>query len=104
MTNPTRPHLAALTSARFFAAFHILLFHMGAMKGLTRAPIWLQTFASIGYVSVTFFFVLSGFILVYTYGGRDFDLRQFWRARLARVYPVYLLSLLLNAPFFFYAV
>jgi len=104
MTNPNRPLLAALTSARFFAAFHVLLFHTWAMKGLTRTPWWFQRFASVGYVAVTFFFILSGFVLVYTYAGKDFALRAFWRARLARLYPVYLFSLLLAAPFFFYMV
>jgi len=104
MANPNRPRLAALTSGRFFAAFHILLFHSHAMNGLTRAPVWFQKFASVGYVAVSFFFILSGFILVYTYAGRDLDVRRFWRARLARLYPVYLLSLLIAAPFFFYVV
>lgn len=104
MSDATRPQLPALTSARFFAAFHVFLFHLGVMKGLTSAPTWLQKFASVGYIALTFFFMLSGFILVYTYAGRDFSLRQFWRARLARLYPVYLLSLLLAAPFYFYAV
>jgi peptidoglycan/LPS O-acetylase OafA/YrhL len=104
MPSTNRPHLAALTSARFFAAFHVLLFHLWAMRGLTRAPMWCQKFASVGYVALSFFFILSGFILVYTYAGKDFDLRQFWRARLARLYPVYLFSLLFAAPFFFYAV
>lgn len=104
MTNATRPLLPALISARFFAAFHVLLFHTWAMRGLTRAPAWFQRFASVGYVAVTFFFILSGFVLVYTYAGKDVELRQFWRARLARLYPVYLFSLLLAAPFFFYVV
>jgi peptidoglycan/LPS O-acetylase OafA/YrhL len=104
MANASRPRLAALTSARFVAAFHVLLFHAWAMQGLTRAPSWLQRFASVGYVAVSFFFILSGFILVYTYEGKEFDWRQFWKARLARLYPVYLLSLLITAPFFFYVV
>jgi len=104
MNDSKRPPLAALTSARYFAALHVVLFHTWAMKGLARAPAWFQQFASVGYVAVSFFFILSGFILVYTYGGKDFDLRRFWRARLARLYPVYLQSLLLTAPFFFYVV
>jgi peptidoglycan/LPS O-acetylase OafA/YrhL len=104
MPDTTRPRLAALTSARFFAALHVVLFHAFAMKGLAWAPGWLRRFAGTGFVAVSFFFVLSGFILVYTYAGRPFDLRQFWCARLARLYPVYLLSLLLTGPFFFYAV
>ena len=104
MPSTNRPHLAVLTSARFFAAFHVVLFHLWALRGLTRAPWWFQRFSSIGYVALSFFFVLSGFILVYTYAGKAFDLRQFWRARLARLYPVYLFSLLIAAPFFFYVV
>ena len=104
MNDSKRPRLAALTSARYFAALHVVLFHTWALKGLARAPAWFQQFASVGYVAVSFFFILSGFVLVYTYGGKDFDLRRFWRARLARLYPVYLLSLLLAAPFFFYVV
>jgi peptidoglycan/LPS O-acetylase OafA/YrhL len=104
MNDSKRPPLPALTSARYFAALHVVLFHTWAMKGLTRAPAWFQQFASVGYVAVSFFFVLSGFVLVYTYGGKEFDLRRFWRARLARLYPAYLLSLLLAAPFFFYVV
>ena len=104
MANPIRPRLLALTTARFFAAFHILLFHSWAMKGLSSAPTWFQQFASVGYVAVSFFFILSGFILIYTYAGKSLDLGRFWRARLARLYPVYLVSLALTAPFFFYGV
>ena len=104
MANPTRPPLPALTSVRFFAACHILLFHSWAMKALTRAPAWFQKFASVGYVAVSFFFVLSGFILIYTYAGKPLHVCRFWRARLARLYPMYLVSLALSAPFFFYGV
>jgi peptidoglycan/LPS O-acetylase OafA/YrhL len=98
-----RPRLPALTSLRFFAALHVFAFHMYAMKiandtGLARR------ISSIGYVGVSFFFILSGFILVYTYADRDTSAGEFWRARVARIYPAYLFSLLFNAPFFFYVV
>src|SRR5260370_8948074 len=66
--------------------------------------VWFQKLSSIGYVGVSFFFVLSGFILVYTYAGRPMILKNFWRARFARIYPAYAFSLLVTAPFFFYAV
>ena len=56
-------------------------------------------FAGIGYVGVSFFFVLSGFILVYTYAGRNIVLRDFWQTRFARIYPAYLFALLLTSPF-----
>src|SRR5260370_21844619 len=97
-----RPRLPALTSLRFFASFHVVIFHFQAMQ-IFIGPAWFQKLSSIGYVGVSFFFVLSGFILVYTYGGRPMILKNFWRARFARIYPAYAFSLLVTAPFFFYA-
>jgi peptidoglycan/LPS O-acetylase OafA/YrhL len=98
-----RPRLPALTSLRFFAAFHVVIFHFQAMQ-VFIGPAWFQKLSSIGYVGVSFFFVLSGFILVYTYAGRSMILKDFWRARFARIYPAYAFSLLVTAPFFFFAV
>ena len=98
-----RPRLPALTSLRFFAAFHVVIFHFQAMQ-IFIGPAWFQKLSSIGYVGVSFFFVLSAFILVYTYAGRPMILKNFWRARFARIYPAYAFSLLVTAPFFFYAV
>ena len=65
-----RPRLPALTSLRFFAALHVVFFHFLAFK-IVSGEGWLGQISSIGYVGVSFFFVLSGFILVYTYAGRD---------------------------------
>lgn len=97
----SRPRLPAVTSLRFFAAFHVALFHMKEMRVLTH-PEWLRAFAGIGYTGVSFFFVLSGFILVYTYWGRDSSLGNFWQTRFARIYPAYLFSLVLTFPFFYF--
>jgi len=97
----SRPRLPAITSIRFFAALHVVIFHLHAIR-VTAGPEWYQNFASIGYVGVSLFFVLSGFILVYTYANRDTAPRTFWRARFARIYPAYLFSLLVTAPFFIY--
>src|SRR6267154_4480129 len=98
-----RPRLPALTSLRFFAAFHVVIFHFQAMQ-IFIGPVWFQKLSSIGYVGVSFFFVLSGFILVYTYAGRPMILKEFWRARFARIYPAYAFSFLVTAPWFFFAV
>ena len=99
--NPTRVQLSALTSLRFVAAAWVAIFHAQAMR-VFFGPEWFQLVAMVGYLGVTFFFVLSGFILVYTYSGRMVGLREFWRLRFARIYPAFLFSLLLMAPGFFY--
>jgi len=98
-----RPRLEALTTLRFLAALHVVLFHLRVEGILSGGPWWYQNFAAIGYVGVDFFFVLSGFILVYTYNGTGTSPRRFWQARFARIYPAYIVSLLLTAPFFFFA-
>ena len=98
-----RPRLDGLTTLRFLAAFHVILFHLKVQGILTGGPWWYQNFAGIGYIGVNFFFVLSGFILVYTYASNDLDPRRFWRARFARIYPAYVLSLAVTAPGFLFA-
>jgi len=53
-------------------------------------------------MGVPFFLILSGFILSYSYLGQlrfGGERRRFWEARFCRVYPVYLLSLLIDWPF-----
>ena len=101
----TRAHLPALTAARFIAAFQVLLFH--CTSWLTWSPSPLRTFASTGYVAVAFFFVLSGFILTYTYWSpmrAGLRLGVFYKARFARIYPMYMAALLLALPFYAKAV
>ncbi|WP_035357046.1 acyltransferase family protein [Edaphobacter aggregans] len=99
-----RPQLAGLTTLRFFAALHVILFHLKVEGILPGGPWWYQNFAGIGYIGVNFFFVLSGFILVYTYAATDIAPRRFWQARFARIYPAYVFSLAATAPFFLFAV
>ena len=94
-----RDRLDGLTTLRFLAALHVILFHLKVEGLLSAGPWWYQNFAGIGYIGVNFFFVLSGFILVYTYAANDLDPRRFWRARFARIYPAYVLSLAVTAPF-----
>jgi len=92
--------IPALTSVRFLAAMWVVWFHYG--QGVTPAP--LLPLAKIGYLGVTFFFVLSGFILTYTYvlPGSDgsFERGSFAVARVARIVPLFLLSLAVSFPLF----
>lgn len=96
-------NLASLTGIRFFAAFWVLVYHQSTPGGLLEhffnsAPRFLFNMARTGPTAVGLFFVLSGFILAYNYDRGPLDKREFWWARVARIYPVYLLGLLLVAP------
>ncbi|ADO69851.1 acyltransferase family protein [Stigmatella aurantiaca] len=99
MSSAQRPSLRALTGVRFLAALHVVAFHYAPREGL---PAWLDRLLSAGSHSVTLFFILSGFILAYSHLGAQeapkVERRAFWAARFARVYPVYLLGLVLMAP------
>ena len=93
----------ALTSLRFFAACAVLFSHLRFLAD-SNAP-WLRTLYNKvfweGYIGVTFFFILSGFILSFSYQHRlykDHGLRDFYIARVARIYPLHLLTLLLAIP------
>lgn len=69
---------------------------------------FLRGLMSAGYPAVTFFFVLSGFVLAYVYSPAQADARPtaaplaFWRARAARILPAYYLGLAMLAPRFLY--
>lgn len=98
-----RPALNALTGVRFFAAFYVVLFHtLPFLKSHFRLNAGVEQFLSNGNLAVAFFYLLSGFILAYTYEGKIASLRdygRYLRARFARIYPVYLLALFLALPF-----
>lgn len=103
-TPPDRPGIPPLTSLRFFAAALVVVFHYDPDK-LTRLPDFLQNWLETGYEAVTFFFVLSGFVLSYVYFGAEpgrtnVGLKAFFIARFGRLFPAYYVSLLIALPFF----
>ncbi|MEI7557239.1 acyltransferase, partial [Candidatus Chlorohelix sp.] len=85
-----------LSSLRFIAALMVLFFHLPLDPDL---PLCFYSLARNSFIGVSLFFVLSGFILCYTYypsfqKGLKGRLWNFWVARFARIYPMYLLTLL----------
>jgi len=97
-----KPPLPALTGLRTLLAITILLFHFtpAGLAWAAHPSITLYPLIDIGYVFVSFFFLISGFILSYNYGGRPERLNavDFWMARLSRLYPVYLLTMVISIP------
>jgi peptidoglycan/LPS O-acetylase OafA/YrhL len=92
--------LRGLAGLRFGAALALLFFHH-ADAFTASAPPWAEAIRTGGYVWVGLFYVLSGFVLARSYPGplSPGERRAFWAARIARLYPAYLLAFLLAAPF-----
>jgi len=91
----------ALTGLRFLAAFSVLLAHglaatMASSEPPQGAVLWLMQLSGFG---MTLFFVLSGFVIHYNYArlvtdGRLRGIVAFFWARFARLYPLFLLMML----------
>ena len=87
-----RAEIKALTSLRGFAAMAVVLQHFSA-TAQWHAKGWIPSLVPHGYMAVDFFFVLSGFIMSYTYlaGFESLGLRAYgpflWK-RVARIFPL----------------
>jgi peptidoglycan/LPS O-acetylase OafA/YrhL len=88
--------LPSLTGMRFIAAFIVFAFHViyeAPFSNASFAGKYARVFGQGGWTGVAFFFVLSGFVL--TWSARPGDpARRFWRRRVAKIVPDYLLTYL----------
>lgn len=82
-----------LTSLRLIFALMVFGAHCYVIDSFFNAHFFKE-----GFVGVSFFFVLSGFIIAYNYQKKlqesKITKRSFWIARIARVYPLHWLTLL----------
>lgn len=86
--------LDSLTGLRWWAAFGVFLHHMTNI-----APLPAHSLLALGAQGVTFFFVLSGFVL--TWSARPgVPAPTFWWRRFARVWPLHLVALAVAVPVF----
>jgi peptidoglycan/LPS O-acetylase OafA/YrhL len=82
-------HFAVLDFYRFLAASGVVILHFGVYD-------WARQFD----LFVDFFFMLSGFVIAHTYGDAVNtvpNILTYLRRRLARIYPLYFLTLMLFA-------
>ncbi|MGW7420084.1 acyltransferase family protein [Streptomyces sp. NPDC054813] len=101
---PGRPRtrLLALDGLRLLAALMVCLYHYTGRGGVVSAS-WHQNPAHVfptlsraavyGCLGVEFFFVISGFVICMSSWGRS--LGDFFRSRVARLYPAYWVALVL---------
>ena len=90
---PDAANIKPLTALRFFAAFWVVMFHYWPNLSTAAPPAMIAK----GYLGVEAFFTLSGFILCHVYlqgfGQGKFRYGDFLWNRLARVYPLHLVTL-----------
>ena len=86
-----------MTSLRFFAALAVALYHVP----FTLSKSVSLTLLPDGVLGVSFFFILSGFILTHVYSRAPISAPDFYRKRFARIYPLHALTFVLWVLMFF---
>jgi peptidoglycan/LPS O-acetylase OafA/YrhL len=95
-----KSQLPSLTSFRGIAALWVVLYHYIVVYFSQLNPSHYTHFVEKGYLAVDLFFMLSGFVLTHVYRrafseGITKHYRQFLLARVARLYPLHIMVLLL---------
>lgn len=95
MQLPTK-RLDQLTFLRFLAALWVFAFHL--WPELSAQPMY-QMWVQKGHLGVSFFYVLSGYVLTISQSNKlkgTSSWRQFWIARIVRILPAYWVAFLLT--------
>jgi peptidoglycan/LPS O-acetylase OafA/YrhL len=103
-------HFNALDLSRVIAAFFVLFWHyqhffvppVGYGFQVNRAAViplyhplrWLFDY---GHMAVQYFWAVSGFVFAHVYFADSTAMRRFWLARVARLWPLHLLTLVIVA-------
>ncbi|MGG2139961.1 acyltransferase family protein [Symbiopectobacterium sp. RP] len=91
--------LYGLTIFRFITAFYVFVFHC-YLRHPIDVPHWIARVLNNGAIGMTFFFVLSGFVMAWS--SRNGIRHDYFKARLLRIYPAYLFMGIISLPFLFY--
>lgn len=94
----TKNYLHGLTIFRFVSAFYVFLFHCN-LRYKADVSEWLKQIIGNGAIGMSFFFVLSGFVMAWA--SRKGIKKDYLRARIARIFPAYLAMGIISLPFLF---
>ncbi|MXO07175.1 acyltransferase [Flavobacterium sp. HBTb2-11-1] len=86
-----------LTFTRFVAAISIVIFHYGKKSFLFNNE-YVSFIFERANIGVSYFFILSGFVMIIAYGNKNIDAIDYLKNRLARIYPIYFLAIVLLIP------
>ena len=87
-----------LDAIRGIAAMMVVVYHFNGWKWANEKIFHFACFIFNGVDAVSFFFVLSGFVLSYKYlhSSTELDIKRFTFKRVLRLYPAFIITLLLN--------
>lgn len=87
--------ITQITFTRFVAAMAIVISHFNKDVFLYKIPYLSEVFQRAN-VGVSYFFILSGFIMIVAYHKKEkIGYADYYRNRFARIYPLYVVGLLL---------
>jgi peptidoglycan/LPS O-acetylase OafA/YrhL len=90
-------NLTALTSLCFFAALFVVIHHIAEAGNKIYL---IQVIGQFGWLGVSFFFILSGFVLMWSFDSRMTPSKYILR-RLSRIYPLHFVCLTICLLLFF---
>jgi len=82
--------LPSLTAGRGVAALFVAIHHACLTWGGVLSPL-----GNVGWLGVSYFYILSGFVLTWSFSCET-SVKEFYVHRLARIYPLHILCLLLS--------
>ena len=95
--------LEQLTFTRFIAALSIVIFHYGKGSVLFNNE-FVSTIFSQANIGVSYFFILSGFVMIVAYGDNvKISAISYLKNRFARIYPAYFLAIFIMLFFWILA-
>ena len=102
MSNSHKIYFPGLNALRFFAAYFVLLHHGETIRAKFGMPNFeAYSFFRNGMIAVSFFFVLSGFLITYLLldeiqRTHDVSIKKFYIRRVLRIWPLYYLLIFIG--------
>lgn len=87
--------LYKLDYLRGFAAAYVVLGHIVEQTRFGKVYVASELLKQ-GQVAVMLFFILSGFVIHYNYYSKDFSFKIYFIKRFRRIYPIFLISILIG--------
>ncbi len=90
----SKQHFHSIDTLRGLAALAVCFFHF--TDGFLQPDNWFRIINHYGYLGVDAFFVISGFVIPYSFSLKNYEIREYWsffKKRFVRIEPAYWASI-----------